>query len=501
MASPPPAAITQTVMLGLAQVVTFGQIASGISGSVSFPATTSGEGSASISLQSTLPAGVPVPQSVGRRTASRAERSPEDIGALVTPLAYIVVDASSALTFRATPGLTFTFPAGVLKGYAYLAFFDPNNPGLGWNAIAGPVPAAATSLTLPSAIDASPALALGPGTPYIFAIVENGAVLPTPTPAPFTIIEYYVPGAFSFVNPITAGADGNVWFFQQDGIAGESVDKITPTGVITKYALKAPPYRDTQGITTGPDGNIWFTETANSSIGKITSAGVVSEYRLPVPGSAPWGITAGPDGNVWFTQPDLAVYGGFPNGGYGGIGEITPSGVATNYALVMPPGTPPNTFDPSPIDIATGADGNLWFGDNGTNAIGKMTPSGVQTTYPVPSAYANIVGVTLGPDGNIWFVEQGVFKVAKITPSGAITEFPVPGAGGLTDIATGPDGNLWVSDTAYNQIFRITPSGTITGTYRTPTDPSAPYGITAGPDGNIWFAESGVSQIGKILLK
>jgi streptogramin lyase len=111
------------------------------------------------------------------------------------------------------------------------------------------------------------------------------------------------------------------------------------------------------------------------------------------------------------------------------------------------------------------------------------------------------VGVTLGPDGNIWFVEQGVFKVAKITPSGAITEFPVPGAGGLTDIATGPDGNLWVSDTAYNQIFRITPSGTITGTYRTPTDPSAPYGITAGPDGNIWFAESGVSQIGKILLK
>jgi streptogramin lyase len=110
------------------------------------------------------------------------------------------------------------------------------------------------------------------------------------------------------------------------------------------------------------------------------------------------------------------------------------------------------------------------------------------------------VAVTAGPDGNIWFVEQGLGQVAKITPSGAITEYPVPGSGGLTDIATGPDGNLWVTDMAYSQIFRITPTGTITGTFPTPTKPSAPDGITAGPDGNIWFAESGVSQIGKILL-
>jgi len=487
-------------MLGLSQTVTFGPIFAGISGSIAMPATTIGEGSASITLQATLPAGAPLPQSVGRRSASRATRSPADIGAFVTPLAYIVLDTSSALTFRATPGITFTFSAGVPRGYAYLAFFDPNNPSLGWNAIAGPVLTGSTSVALPSALDASPALALSPGTAYIFALVENGSVLPTPTPAPFTIIEYYVPGPFSYIAPITAGPDGNVWFFQQDGSVGESVDKITPSGVITKYPLKAPPYRDPQGITTGPDGNIWFTETANSSVGKITTAGVVTEYQLPVLGSAPWCITAGPDGNVWFTQPDLTVDGGFPNGGYGGIGKITPSGVATNYAPVVPPGTPPGTFDPVPLGIATGADGNIWFGDDGSNVIGKITPSGVQTTYPIPSAYASVAAVTAGPDGNIWFVEQGVGQVAKITPSGAITEYPVPGSGGLTDIATGPDGNLWVTDMAYSQIFRITPTGTITGTFPTPTKPSAPDGITAGPDGNIWFAESGVSQIGKILL-
>lgn len=486
--------------LGLAQTVTFGQIASGVSGSIAFPGTSSGAGSASISLQSMLPAGVPAPQSVGSRTAAATGPSRETIGAAVRPLAYIVIDPSSALTFQATPGLTFAFSAGALTGYAYLAFFDPKNPKLGWNVIAGPVPAGGTSLALPSAAASSPALELSPGTAYIFAIVVNGSVLATPTPAPFTIIEYYVPGAFSFVDPITAGADGNLWFYQQDGIAGESVDKISPSGIITKYQLKTPPYRDPQGITLGPDGNVWFTETANSSVGKITPSGVVSEYPLPTKGSAPWMIAGGPDGDVWFTQPDMVDDGGFPKGGYGGIGKITSGGTVTNYGLAIPPGTPPNTFVPVPIGITKGADGNLWFGNQGTNTIGKITPGGVQTTYAIPTAYANPFGMTLGPDGNVWFAEEGVDQVAKITPSGVVTEFPVPGSGGLQGITTGPDGNLWVTDIAYSQIFRITPTGVMT-VYKTPTIPSAPSTIVAGPDGNIWFTESGVSQIGKILLK
>ncbi|MHB8296858.1 MAG: hypothetical protein ACYDH5_20070, partial [Acidimicrobiales bacterium] len=87
-----PATQTQTVALGLAQTVTFTGIASGASGSVAFPATTSGQGPATITLQSTLPTGVPVPQSVNRRSESTNRRSPEDLGAAVTPLAYIVVD-------------------------------------------------------------------------------------------------------------------------------------------------------------------------------------------------------------------------------------------------------------------------------------------------------------------------------------------------------------------------------------------------------------------------
>jgi streptogramin lyase len=468
-----PTGISQTVRLGLEQTLTFGEIASGASGSVTFPATATGAGDATVTLQGTLPAGVPTPK--------------------LSPLAYLVVDASSALSFRATPAFTFSFPAGTPAGYAYLALFDPSNRGLGWTTIAGPSQTNGSAYTLPSQSDASPALSFAPKQRYTFALSENASVLPTPSPAPYTTIEYYVPGAFSYIVPITAGADGNVWFFQQDGTAGDYIDKITPGGIITRKRLKTPPYRAPEGIALGPDRNIWFTETANSSVARVTPDGDVSEYRLPRHGTAPWGITGGPDGNVWFTQPDFAIDHG---AGYGAFGKVTPTGIVTDYQYKIPAGSAPGSFDPVPLTIATGADGNLWYAEVVTGAIGKMTTSGVRTDYPLAPG-ASPMGITAGPGGNIWFVEAGLGSIAEITPSGVITSFRVPGSSSLGNITTGPDGNLWVTD--YSEVWRVTPSGAVTG-FPTPTQPSGVGGITAGPDGNIWFAEYGVSQIGKIIL-
>lgn len=172
-----PATLTQTVTLGPSpQTATFTQIASGASGSVNFPATTSGAGSASITLQSTLPTGAPIPQSAN-------VRRPASLGAVVTPLAYFVVNPANAVTFGASPGFTFAFPVGTLQGYAYIAFFDPTHPALGWNAIAGPLSTSGTALIIPSQNLAS-TITLAAGTGSIFAIVENGTPLPTPTPSP-----------------------------------------------------------------------------------------------------------------------------------------------------------------------------------------------------------------------------------------------------------------------------------------------------------------------------
>ena len=489
--SGPPASVGQTVTLGAAQTVTLTPLASGASASVNFPATSSGQGPATISFQSTLPTGVPVPQSVKRRLATATRQSPQSLGAAVTPLAYIVVTPSSPLIFRATPAFTFTFPAGVLAGYAYVAFFDPVNPQLGWNTLLGPVQANGTSTTFASQLDDSPPLALGANTGYVFALVQNATALPTPPPAPYGITEYAVPNGVSagLTNGMTKGPDGNIWFTEN---LNDNIDKITTSGVVTQYPLPASVYEGPQGIAAGPDGNLWFAEYANATIGKITPGGVITEYPLPTAGSGPVNIAAGPDGNLWFTEYLSNA-----------IGKITPSGVVTECPL--PVTVRQASFNPGPFGITAGADGNLWFADSnfastGGNSIGKITPSGVITNYPIPTANALTIGIAVGPDGNVWFVENLAKQIGKITPAGVVTEYPVTySTVSLQEIVAGADGNLWVSDQGQNHIFQVTTSG-VNSSHHVPTPNAAPNGIIAGPDGNIWFTEPGAGQIGKLLL-
>jgi streptogramin lyase len=460
------------VNLGPAQTVTFVKIASGASGSVNFPPTTTGQGSATISLQSTLPAGVPLPQLWNDA---------------VTPLAYIVVDLSSAVSFRATPGLTITFPDGVLAGYAYFAFFDPVNPQLGWNALAGPVPAGGTSVTFDSQLDASPPLALSANRGYIFAIVENHTVIPTPAPAPDTVVEYQVPNGATagLSNGIAAGSDGNIWFTEY---SNDNIDKITPNGVVTKYPVPGPS-QGPQGITAGPDGNLWFAENLSGAIGRITPAGAITRYPLPNPSSGPLNITAGPDGNLWFTEYQSSA-----------IGKITTSGAITEYPLPIS-GTRP--FDPQLFGITAGPDGNVWFTEYnskifGGNNIGKITPSGAIQLYQLPQDGLGPIGITTGPDGNIWFVENGAGQVAKITPAGIFSADPESLGFDLQEIAKGPDGNLWVTYPA-NDIYRITP-GYVTSEFWPPIPNLSPDGIIAGSDGNMWFTED-AGYIGKLIVQ
>jgi streptogramin lyase len=470
--SGPPASNTQTVKLGPALTVSFAKIYSGAAGSVSFPPTTSGQSSATISLQSTLPSGVPAPQV---------------FGTAVAPLAYIVVDLSNAVSFRATPGLTFTFPTGVLAGYAYFAFFDPANPQLGWNALAGPVAAGGTSVTIASVLDASPPLALSPNLGYVFAIVENLTVVPTPTPAPDTVIEYQVPngGGAGLNNGIAKGPDGNIWFTE---FTNDNIDKITPGGSVTQYPIPGPS-SGPQGIAAGPDGNLWFAENVTGQIGKITPAGAITQYSLPNASSGPLNITAGPDGNLWFTEFASSA-----------IGKITTSGTVTEYPLPISGSRP---FNPQLFGITAGPDGNVWFTEYndeafGGNNIGKITPSGAIQLYQLPQDGLGPIGITTGPDGNLWFVENGGGQVAKITPGGVFSTDSESLGFDLQEIAKGPDGNLWVTYPA-NNIYRITPDYAASE-YWPPLPNLSPDGIIAGADGNMWFTED-AGYIGKLIVR
>ncbi len=177
------------------------------------------------------------------------------------------------------------------------------------------------------------------------------------------------------------------------------------------------------------------------------------------------------------------------------IGMTAAPGVAAPPGLITTHTLPDATS--RPIDIAAGADGNIWFTENGASTIGRMTPAGDLTEFPIPTTGSEPFGITAGPDGNLWFTEYHASKIGSITPLGVITEYPLPQAGsGPASITAGPDGNLWFTEYNGHRIGTITPQGDITE-YQL-VAPALPQGIAAGPDGNLWFTAN--NTIGRITV-
>ena len=95
-----------------------------------------------------------------------------------------------------------------------------------------------------------------------------------------------------------------------------------------------------------------------------------------------------------------------------------------------------------PIEVTPGADGNLWFTDNGTTrAVGRITMTGATwsiTNFPLPGTAPN--GIRTGADGNLWFLDNiaGAQKIAR---------FGVGAPAASTGIAVGGGGNLGAAQT------------------------------------------------------
>ena len=174
------------------------------------------------------------------------------------------------------------------------------------------------------------------------------------------------------------------------------------------------------------------------------------------------------------------------------IGKITTGGIATEF-----PGG-------SGVSIAAGADGALWFTEQGANSIGRITTAGVITNhFPVPTQNALLRDIAAGADGNLWFTESGaaIDQIGRITTAGVITEFLSPSLAGVSFIAAGPDGNVWFTEphNTHDQIGRATPAGIITE-YPTLSGSGQSAGITAGPDGALWFVQPNTNKIGRITV-
>jgi streptogramin lyase len=209
-----------------------------------------------------------------------------------------------------------------------------------------------------------------------------------------------------------------------------------------------------------------------AAIASVAAGQVITEFPILSYNPHPVGITSGPDGNLWFTETF-------------GIARITTAGVITEFMVPGASGLNP------PISIAAGADGNLWFTQGGgtywDGNVGRITTGGAATVFSLP-LNSRPGGIAAGSDGNLWFTQRiAVGNVSRITTAGVITEFTLPPNRFGVNITAGPDGDLWLTEQFNDTFFigRITTGGVMTE-FALPPSKSA-LSIVAGPDGNLWF--------------
>jgi len=236
----------------------------------------------------------------------------------------------------------------------------------------------------------------------------------------------------------------------------------------------------------GPDGNMWAVANTFAEIFKVKPSGAMTQYPLPKANSDPERITVGADGDLWFAE-----------NGNNAIGNIKPAtGTITTYSL--PLGAKQQA---EPNCVILGADGRVWFWDEDNAILGAITTSGAVSEYAnaLPPGAA-VDGITSGPDGNIWVADQNANTIDKISTGGVLlATYSIPTADATVYyLAPGPDGNVWFTEFNTSKIGRVTPGGSF-AEWATPTGSSGPYQIIAGPDGRMWYGEMGAEVgLGKI---
>jgi virginiamycin B lyase len=229
-----------------------------------------------------------------------------------------------------------------------------------------------------------------------------GRITPAGQITLFTQTQGLASGAFP--TDIALGPDGNMWF-TDNGRNGAAVGKVTPAGQIQEFAA---PAAVSAGIAVGPNGNMWF---AGSQVGQVTPAGQVSSVSsTPISAGE---LVPGPDGNLWLANTT--------------IDNVTPVGHVNAFTLNA------NTVL---VGIAPGSDGNVWFADDGCQQpnvacqIGAITPSGQVTEYEMNPNGASLPQMPQylapGADGDVWFTDDGTTPAIGTIGTGAATAAVAP---------------------------------------------------------------------------
>jgi virginiamycin B lyase len=331
--------------------------------------------------------------------------------------------------------------AQVQNGFSTVLTATANNGATVGTATFASLAPKITEFTTPTANSGPVFMTPGSDGAIWFTEIAAGKIarIPTNATSGTQITEFAVPTAGAEPFALTSGPDGQVWFTE---ITGNKIGHIPVTATsgsdISEIAL--PTGGSPMGITGGSDNALYFTEEIGNRVGRIptnaTSTSAITEITLPVAGSLPVGMGTAADGTIWFTE----VAGAVNSVAHMPVGATLASQIT---AFPIP------TAGGIPIWIAPGAAGSMNVTEQNARKIGSI-PNGATSTAQITefSAGTNLPWQNvLGPDGAIWFAEFTSNKVGRIATDGTLLEFTLPTAGAqVTGVTTGPDGAIWFTE-------------------------------------------------------
>ena len=263
--------------------------------------------------------------------------------------------------------------------------FSPSDPGT------------VTETSIPNSADCAPgAITAGPDKDLWFTVspgegATTGAKIGRIIPATHAVKMFSVGNKESFLEGITTGSDGNLWYVENNDLQsdGTIVNSINISGV-----KGTSPVSFDQGdaapdtITAGPDGDLWLAEFHGGSgsmqngpgnvLQMSTSENFISSSLIPSNESEPAGIAPGSDGNVWFTDESQG-----DDGYLGNIDRVLlPNLNLTNIFYL-----PNRDFMPNQVSLAQQGETVSWLGlnptrDHVTDASGMGLFGSAQSAAP-----------------------------------------------------------------------------------------------------------------------
>jgi virginiamycin B lyase len=204
----------------------------------------------------------------------------------------------------------------------------------------------------------------------------------------------------------------------------------------------------------------------------------IREFDVPA-GSHPHDVATAADGGVWYTAQQS-----------GALGHLDP---ATGEIREIPLGA-----GSAPHGVITGPDDAAWLTDSGLNAIVRVDgQTGAVRVFPLPRdrSGANLNTAVFDPAGILWFTGQaGVY--GRLDPaSGEVEVFDDPEGRGPYGITVTPDGDVWYASLAGSHIARIEPGTSAVMVVEPPTAGQGARRVWSDSHGRIWVSEWEAGQV------